>query len=103
MYMRRLNDWSHIFVLVACAATANLVLGEEQKPLLANGSFEQGQDTPLGWKCKPGGEWRSGAAHRGRRFVRVDGADERGWESDGIPLVKDTDYRLEGWIRAPSG
>ena len=85
------------------AVNASLAHGEQTKPLLVNGSFEEGQNDPLGWNRNARGDWGRGMAHRGQRFARVDAGDERGWESNAVPLSPKVDYRLEGWIRAAAG
>ncbi|MCS6861730.1 MAG: hypothetical protein NZT92_15595, partial [Abditibacteriales bacterium] len=70
--------------------------------LLPNGSFEEGQRTPTGWRTPMRGEWNAGAAHSGRRFVSARSKHEEVvWESESVKLQPQTDYRLSGWIRAP--
>ncbi|MEX0611551.1 MAG: glycoside hydrolase family 9 protein, partial [Pirellulales bacterium] len=101
--MLRTSLLSHGCVLVVFAASASLARGEQSKPLAINGSFEEGQNEPLGWNRRAGGDWGNGMAHRGQRFARVESADERGWETGAVPLSPEADYRLECWIRTPSG
>jgi len=101
--MRTQSVWFHRFMLLVFAASASLAQGEQTKALPINGSFEEGQKEPLGWNRNPRGAWESGKAHRGQRFVRVDAANERAWETSGVPLSPEVDYRLEGWIRTAAG
>lgn len=69
--------------------------------LLPNGSFEEGQRTPTGWRTPATGDWNAGEAHSGRRFVSARSKHEEVvWESESIQLQPQTDYRLSGWIRA---
>jgi hypothetical protein len=76
---------------------------ESGKALLINGSFEEGEDEPLGWHRRARSNWGSDKPHRGRRFARADAADGHAWESDVVALAEKLDYRLEGWIRADAG
>lgn len=101
--MRRPSLWSHFTAIFILAISASLALGEQAQALLTGGSFEDGQDEPLGWERKARGTWESGTAHRGQRFARIDAAEERGWEASTAPLSPDVDYRLEGWICSPTG
>ena len=92
--MRHLSLWSCGIVLLVFAASASLAHGAQTKALLINGSFEGGQDEPLGWNRKSRGTWATGKAHRGQRFARIDSADGRGWETSEVPLSQQVDYRL---------
>lgn len=71
---------------------------------LLPGTFEQGGEAPSGWHRRGDGAWASGGAHRGARHLT--GKSPAGgvaWESDTVPVSPATDYRLEGWLRSPSG
>src|SRR5262245_22608073 len=101
--MRHLTLWTIGSVLLVLAVDASLAPGAQTKGLVVNGSFEEGEDQPLGWSRSSRGTWATGKAHRGHRFARVDTADARGWESSAVTLSPNADYRLEGWIRAAAG
>jgi hypothetical protein len=90
-------------VLVIAAVIASFCYGESTQALLGNGSFEAGQDAPVGWHRQSGGRWEPDSPHRGKRIARVEAAEAHGWESDSVSLSPDTDYRLEGWLRAAAG
>ena len=90
------------FAILALAPGSSIAKGET--PLVANGSFESGQEAPAHWKLSGQGEWAKGAGQRGERFVRADSESGAGkWQSDELTLVPKTDYRLEGWVRSPHG
>jgi hypothetical protein len=95
---------SGILILVFAVGLSRLH-GETASPrLLGNGSFESGDSTPLGWQSTGAGDWASGTAHRGKRFLRARSADgEVAWRGDMLTLELGVDYRLEGWVRSPQG
>lgn len=70
---------------------------------LPNGSFEAGA-LPTGWYARTGGGVTMGDAHHGVRSVSGIGKRRSVvWESEFLVLTPQTDYRLEGWIRCPTG
>ena len=76
----------------------------EPPTLLPNGSFEAGRTTPAGWRIRAGGEWATGEAHHGRRYLSGRSAkDDVVVESDIVVLQPKTDYRLQGWLRCSKG
>ncbi|MSS70542.1 MAG: hypothetical protein EXS64_03535 [Candidatus Latescibacteria bacterium] len=98
--MIRPRRWGYAALVAGVIWTQS---GEAQM-LLQNGSFEQGEGVPSGWKALEGGTWATGDAHRGKRHLR--GETKKGrvvWESDPVSLQPETDYRVEGWVRCPSG
>lgn len=98
--MIRPSRWAHV-TLVAGMVWAQA--GGAQV-LIQNGSFEQGETSPAGWKAQEGGTWASGDAHRGQRFLQGEGKRLRTvWEGGEILLQPGTDYRVEGWVRSPAG
>ena len=98
--MLRRQGWGY----ATLAAAMIWVHSGEAQMLIQNGSFEQGEGAPSGWKALEGGAWASGDARRGQRFVRGEGKRLRTvWEGEKIPVQAETDYRVEGWIRCPSG
>ena len=44
--------------------------GSERPTLLSNGSFEEGQATPKGWRIRAGCEWAAGKVHHGKLEVQ---------------------------------
>ncbi|MBI2951381.1 hypothetical protein HYY27_04760, partial [bacterium] len=98
--MLRRHGWGYAIIV---AAGMCIQPGEAQM-LTQNGSFEQGEGAPSGWKALEGGTWASGDARRGQRHLRGEGKRLRAvWESEATPVQAETDYRVEGWIRCPSG
>lgn len=105
--MTRLHRWGYAILV---AAGLCIQPGEAQRMdnpmqvLIQNGSFEQGEGSPKGWKALEGGTWVTGDARRGQRHLRGEGKRLRAvWESEAVPVQPQTDYRVEGWIRCPSG
>ncbi|MBI2928253.1 MAG: glycoside hydrolase family 9 protein, partial [Verrucomicrobia bacterium] len=71
---------------------------------MANGSFEAGESGPTGWRLHRGGDWATGAAHTGARYVSGRSTTERlVCESESVRLRLGADYRLAGWVRCLSG
>src|SRR5882757_2861955 len=101
--MRHLSLWTFGALLFVFAAGASSSHGAQTNALLINGSFEEGQDEPLGWSRNSPSTWTTGKAHRGQRFARVNAADRRGWEARAVAISPNADYRLEGWIRTAAG
>ncbi|MEX0642076.1 MAG: hypothetical protein WD468_05215, partial [Pirellulales bacterium] len=95
--------WQYASLFLFLAANASAAYGDQTTGLLVNGSFEEGQNDPLGWNRNARGDWGRGMAHRGQRFARIDSSNKRGWESNAVALSPKVDYRLEGWIRAAAG
>lgn len=92
-------------VLLVLAVGACPARGQTRPvPLVANGSFEEGQTAPEHWSLTGQGAWNQDRGHRGQRYVRATSADGvRGWQSDAVTLVPEVDYRLEGWVRVARG
>lgn len=93
-----------VFAFFVCVPIQpeNAAIG--QSPLLPNGSFEEGQTVPTGWRLKGEGRWASGEAHHGKHWLT--GSSESGatvWESDKVSIQPGAAYRLEGWLRVPTG
>src|SRR5437879_209966 len=84
--MRVSGLWCCGFAAIVAAATGSSTHCAQPNALVANGSFEEGRNEPLGWSRTTTGIWGSDTAHQGQRFARVDAADERGWESNVVPL-----------------
>jgi len=60
---------------------------------LGNPSLEQGDTGPAGWTLDGAGQWATGDAADGRRFVAVTGAGGQ-WRSDPIAFAPGTTYEL---------
>jgi hypothetical protein len=97
------RGWLCGFAVAVCAIWSGAWAAAAEAPLVANGSFEAGQDSPTGWTLAGKGEWSSEQAHGGRRFLRAASEGPRVWTSESATLVPGVDYRLEGWLRSPSG
>src|SRR4051794_12351722 len=98
----------HAALLMALVGTLALALssarGQADSSLIANGSFELGDNSPAGWTLTGAGARVEDSAKRGARFVRVEPGSTAGqWLSDPIQLSLGTDYRLEAWVRVPKG
>ncbi|MBI2826758.1 MAG: glycoside hydrolase family 9 protein [Planctomycetia bacterium] len=73
-------------------------------PAVANGSFEEGLQSPAGWELFEGCTWADGSRNLGKKRVHGEAKDGAVvGRSAAIELVPDLHYRLEGWVRAPSG
>ncbi|MEX0678023.1 MAG: glycoside hydrolase family 9 protein [Pirellulales bacterium] len=102
--MHRPPCWTIGLVYLLSAAIPKALGQTAPAPPLANGSFEEGPQAPLGWRLTGQAAWSEVGAHRGRRFVATRSPDgARTLESDAFGLVPGSDYRLEGWIRSPRG
>jgi hypothetical protein len=53
--MSWLGCWRNCIMLVIVAAGTGICYGEPAPALVRNGSFEKGQDAPLGWNRQVGG------------------------------------------------
>ncbi|MBI3836524.1 MAG: glycoside hydrolase family 9 protein [Planctomycetia bacterium] len=100
----RLSRPSGILLLVFMVGLSRAHGQTPSPPLLGNGSFELGDSAPLAWQSTGAGDWATGTAHRGKRFLRANSAaGEVVWRSDSLSLEPEVDYRLEGWMRSPTG
>jgi hypothetical protein len=89
---------------IAGASCAYAHDAPSEAPLLANGSFEaEVSGRPAAWHAKAPIAWNPGTGRRGSRSIEVTGdTNARVLESAEIRVEVGTDYRLEGWVRAPA-
>ncbi|HTM55505.1 MAG TPA: glycoside hydrolase family 9 protein [Pirellulales bacterium] len=91
-------------ILLSLTLLSSAAVAQLPKALVSNGSFESGDRAPDHWTLTGPGAWSKGSARHGQYFVHVASDSPAGqWLSDAVQLSPGTDYRLEGWVRAPKG
>ncbi len=91
-------------LLKICVCALAVGAAEAAEPILPNGSFEEGGDSPTGWRLHAGGSLASGDSRGGKRHLHGESAAGAVVaESEVIELRGEVDYRLEGWLRAARG
>src|SRR5215471_15600357 len=71
---------------------------------IANGSFEQGDVQPAGWRLKGGASWRRGSAHSGEcSLVGISRTETLICESELVTLEPGANYRVDAWVNCTSG
>src|SRR5262245_16763057 len=72
--------------------------------LIPNGSFEDAASVAASWISGAGGTFGTQSGHTGRHCLT--GSSSQGaviWESQPIPLQAREEYRLDAWMRCPTG
>src|SRR4029078_751400 len=91
-------------ILLSLTLLSSAAVAQLPKALVSNGSFESGDRAPDHWTLTGPGAWSKGSARNVQYFGQVASDSPAGqWLSDAVQLSPGTDYRLEGWVRAPKG
>lgn len=96
---------SNIFQAIGFAIVFGATINSFCETGVPNGSFEEGDKWPLGWKLQDYGGCENNA-HSGKRCVSVKGdgiSDEACWTSDRFSLEPNKTYRLAWWMKSQHG